>query len=61
NMQGDCFARLAEVLAVAGRPKEAKVALEDALARYERKGNLVATEKFRRSLSDVAESPPVGA
>ncbi|MGI8845751.1 MAG: hypothetical protein ACR2HC_06215, partial [Thermoleophilaceae bacterium] len=42
NMQGDCFARLAEVLAVAGRPKEAKVALEDALARYERKGNLVA-------------------
>ncbi|MBA2556663.1 MAG: tetratricopeptide repeat protein, partial [Chloroflexi bacterium] len=61
NMLGDCFARLADVLAAAGRPKEAKVALEDALARYERKGNLVAAEKVGRSLTDIAGSRPGGA
>ncbi len=47
--------------AAAGRAEEAKTALGGALELYEQKGNLVAAEKVRRSLTDIAESRPVGA
>ena len=40
--QGDVYADLAEVLELGGKHDEAIAALEQALARYERKGNLVS-------------------
>jgi tetratricopeptide (TPR) repeat protein len=48
--QGDAYADLGEVLALGGREKEAVEALEEALARYERKGNLVMAERTRLRL-----------
>jgi class 3 adenylate cyclase/tetratricopeptide (TPR) repeat protein len=47
DSQGDAYADLAEVLSLADRPKEASGALEQALARYERKGNLVMAGRTR--------------
>jgi len=41
NMQRDCFVRLADVLAAAGRAQGAEAALHEALAPYERKSNVV--------------------
>ncbi|MEP7379305.1 MAG: adenylate/guanylate cyclase domain-containing protein [Chloroflexota bacterium] len=54
NMQGNCFARLTDVFEAAGRFEDAKVALGQALALYEQKGNLVAAEKARASLVDIS-------
>ena len=51
--QGDTYADLAEVLSLAGRPKEAAEALEQALERYERKGNLVMAERTRARLAEL--------
>ena len=42
RMKGEANADLAEVLLLAGRRDEAVAALEQALERYERKGNLVS-------------------
>ena len=47
DAQGDAYADLAEVLLLAGKPDEAAGALEQALERYERKGNLVSAERAR--------------
>ena len=55
DAQGDAYADLAEVLSLAGRPKEAAEALEQALARYERKGNVVMAERMRERLSALRE------
>ena len=41
NAQGDAYADLAEVLLLGGKAEESAAALEQALDRYERKGNLV--------------------
>ncbi len=49
--QGDVYADLAEVLELGGRPDEAIAALEQALARYERKGNLVSGASARDRLA----------
>jgi class 3 adenylate cyclase/tetratricopeptide (TPR) repeat protein len=60
DAQGDTYADLAEVLSLAGRTKEATEALEQALARYERKGNLVMagrTRERRRALREGAPTP----
>jgi class 3 adenylate cyclase/tetratricopeptide (TPR) repeat protein len=54
NGQGDVYADLAEVLALANRPKEATEALEQALALYERKGNLVMAGRTRERLQELA-------
>jgi hypothetical protein len=51
NHQGDAFSDLAEVLAVAGKPEEARAALEQALERYERKRNLVMAGRVREQLA----------
>ena len=51
--QGDMYADLAEVLSLAGRPEEAAEALEQALERYERKGNLVMAERTRARLAEL--------
>ena len=53
NFQGDAFCDLAEVLAAAGRTEEAAAALEQALARYERKENLVMAERTRTRLAEL--------
>ena len=47
NWQGDAHADLAEVLLLGGKAEEAAAALEQALDRYERKGNLVMARRMR--------------
>ena len=54
NSQGDAHADLAEVLMLSGNAGEAAAALEQALDRYERKGNLVMARRTRDRLESVA-------
>jgi class 3 adenylate cyclase/tetratricopeptide (TPR) repeat protein len=63
NAQGDAYADLGEVLSLAGKPDEAAAALEQALMRYERKGNLVMAGRARARLEElpdaaVSKKPP---
>jgi class 3 adenylate cyclase/tetratricopeptide (TPR) repeat protein len=51
NDQADACADLAEVLQLNGKADEAKAALEQALQRYERKGNLVMARRTRDRLA----------
>jgi len=53
SYQADAYADLAETLLLAGRAREAEEALQEALARYERKGNLVMAERARKKLADL--------
>ena len=53
NAQADTFADLGEVLALAGRRKDAAEATERALARYEAKENLVMAGRMRERLAAV--------
>jgi class 3 adenylate cyclase/tetratricopeptide (TPR) repeat protein len=57
DVQGDAYADLAEVLLLAGKADEAAAALEQALARYERKGNLVMAGRARARLMEVQGLP----
>ena len=50
DAQGDAYSDLAEVLLLIERPEEAAEALERALARYERKGNIVMAGRTRDRL-----------
>jgi class 3 adenylate cyclase len=56
NGQGDAYADLAEVLALGGSPEGAAQALEQALARYERKENVVMSERARARLAELQPS-----
>ena len=58
DMQGDAYADLAEVLLLGGKHDEAAAALEQAIERYERKGNLVMGERMRDRLSGLREKVP---
>jgi class 3 adenylate cyclase/tetratricopeptide (TPR) repeat protein len=58
NGQGDANADLAEVLLLTGKPNEAAAALEQALARYERKGNLVSTQRAQTRLAELRAGAP---
>ena len=51
NAQGDTYADLAEVLALAGRSDDAAEAFEQALERYGRKENLVMAGRMREHLT----------
>ena len=51
NAQGDANADLGEVLLLSGKADEAAAALEQALDRYERKGNLVMAGRMRDRLA----------
>jgi class 3 adenylate cyclase/tetratricopeptide (TPR) repeat protein len=51
NAQADAYADLGHVLALAERPQEASVAIEEALGRYERKENLVMADRMRERLA----------
>jgi class 3 adenylate cyclase/tetratricopeptide (TPR) repeat protein len=53
NAQADTYADLAEVLALAGRRKEAAAALEQALGRYEAKENVVMAGRMRERLASL--------
>jgi tetratricopeptide (TPR) repeat protein len=50
NLRGDTIMDLAEVLELAGKTREAATWREQALALYERKGNLVSAERARARL-----------
>ena len=52
-MQGDALCDLASVLTAAFRNDEAAAALEQALDRYERKGNLVMARRVRERLGEL--------
>ena len=51
--QGDAYADLAEVLLVGGKRDDAATALEHALERYERKGNLVSSQRAQSRLAEL--------
>jgi class 3 adenylate cyclase/tetratricopeptide (TPR) repeat protein len=52
NYVAEAYADLGEVLALAGRADEAAAAFAEALARYERKENLVMAERTRARLAE---------
>ena len=56
DAQGDVYADLAEVLVLAGREEEAAASLEQALASYERKGNIVKATRTRDRLGTLREN-----
>jgi class 3 adenylate cyclase/tetratricopeptide (TPR) repeat protein len=56
DRQGDSYADLAEVLTLANRPKEAAEALEQAVKRYERKGNVVSERRARARLAALHDA-----
>ena len=56
NGQGDANADLAEVLLLGGKPDEAAAALEQALERYERKGDLVSMERAQTRLTELRDA-----
>jgi class 3 adenylate cyclase/tetratricopeptide (TPR) repeat protein len=58
NVQGDAHADLAEVLMLNGKSSEAVAALEQALERYQRKGNLVSTLQTKARLADLQHAVP---
>jgi tetratricopeptide (TPR) repeat protein len=58
NAQGDAYTDVAEVLSLGGRPQEASASQEQALGRYERKGNLVSAERARSRLAELGGTPP---
>jgi class 3 adenylate cyclase/tetratricopeptide (TPR) repeat protein len=53
NIQADAYSDLAEILVFAGKTAEAAAALDQALERYERKGNIVMAERTRARLADA--------
>ncbi len=53
NGEGDVYDALCEVLLMGGKRREAADALRQALARFERKGNLVSAERARERLQEI--------
>jgi class 3 adenylate cyclase len=53
NERGDAHSDLAEVLVMAGRTKDAAAELDEALALYEQKGNLVMVERAQKRLAEL--------
>jgi class 3 adenylate cyclase/tetratricopeptide (TPR) repeat protein len=58
NGQGDANADLVEVLLLAGERDQAVAALETAIERYERKGNLVSAQYARSRLDALRDPTP---
>ena len=59
NFHADALTHSAEVGALAGRADVAREQLEQALALYQQKGNLVAGAAARRALDRLAAGAPV--
>ena len=53
NAKAETRADLGEVLALAGRPEDAADAIEEALARFEAKENLVRAKQMRERLAEL--------
>jgi Tetratricopeptide repeat len=58
DAQGEAYADLAEVLLLTGKPDEAAAALEQALERHERKGNLVSAQRALTRLAELRAAAP---
>ncbi len=56
DAQGDTHADLAEVLLLTDKSHEAAAALGQARARYERKGNLVSTQRAETRLAELQDA-----
>jgi class 3 adenylate cyclase/tetratricopeptide (TPR) repeat protein len=56
DAHGDMYGDLAQVLLFAGKPGEAAAALEQALASYERKGNVVMAGRARARLEELQDT-----
>ena len=56
NGQGDAHADLGEVLLLGGQRDGAVVALEQAVERYESKGNLVSAQRARARLAEIRDA-----
>jgi hypothetical protein len=56
DAQGDAYADLGDVLVLGGELDDAAAAFEQALERYERKGNLVMAERTRERLDPLLGS-----
>jgi len=54
DLRGDCLVTLAEILATAARPDDARAVLEEALELYELKGNVVSAERTRARGGELA-------
>ena len=59
NEQAGAYADLAEVLALGGSSEGAAEALKQALARYERKENVVMAERVRARLAELRPSETI--
>jgi class 3 adenylate cyclase/predicted ATPase len=59
NTHGDALVGLAEVLRLAGRPHETVLPLQQALALYEQKGDLVSAGKARALLKELQRTTSV--
>ena len=57
-VQGDVYADMAEVLQLGGRPQEAAAALRQALECYQRKGNIVSTQRAQARLAELRDAAP---
>jgi tetratricopeptide (TPR) repeat protein len=53
NGHANALTSLAEILELAGKREQAAAAMEQALALYDRKGNLVMAERTRQRLTDL--------
>jgi hypothetical protein len=53
---GDVLIDRAEVLTIAGRPKEAAKSLTGALRLYRQKGNIVSTDRAEALLDELSDS-----
>jgi class 3 adenylate cyclase/tetratricopeptide (TPR) repeat protein len=58
SAQADAYGALAEALEAAGRRNDACSALEQAIARWEEKGNVVSAERLTQRLADIRAQPP---
>jgi siroheme synthase len=54
QLRAQALADLAEVLRLAGRPRESAAALEEAIRLCEEKGNVVMARQLRRLLAEPA-------
>jgi tetratricopeptide (TPR) repeat protein len=51
NVQADAYSDLADVLMLGGQADHARIALGQAIGRYEHKGNIVMAERTRTRLA----------
>ena len=58
SVHGDALVAQAEVVRLAGRPREAASALKGAIALYEQKGNAVAAVRARALLAELGDAAP---